>query len=64
MNKQDHSKSFVIEVSIVPEGVHEIFVQVLIGVNFIRGSQDDYMQLTSPDFGSFGSPLFVEKVND
>lgn len=64
MSKQDHSESFVTEVFLVHEGVHEIFIGFSTGVNFICGSQDDYGQLTGPDFGSFGLPLSIEKADD
>jgi len=64
MSKQNHSESFVIEVYVAPEGACNIFVGFSTIVNSICGSQDNYGQLMSPNFGSFGSPLFVEKTND
>jgi hypothetical protein len=64
MNKQNHSKSFVINVCVVLEGVCEISIGFSIGVNSICGSQDDYGQITCPDFGSFGLQLSIEKADD
>jgi hypothetical protein len=64
MNKQDHSESFVINVFVALEGVCEIFVGFSIAVNSICGSQDDYGQITCPDFGSFGLPVSIEKADD
>jgi hypothetical protein len=64
MSKQDHNESFVIEVSIAPKGVYKISIRFSIGVDFIWGSRNDYGQLMDPNFGSFGSPLFAEKVDD
>jgi hypothetical protein len=45
-------------------GVHDMSVGFSIGVNSICRSQDDCGQLTSLDFGSFGSLLFAKKTND
>ncbi len=64
MNKQDHIESFVVEVSIVVEGVHKMSIGFLMGVNSTCGSRDDYGQLTNPNYGSFGLPSSTEKAND
>ncbi len=64
MNKQDYIESFVIEASIAHEGDHKMFVGFSMGVNSTCGSRDDYGQLVGLDYGSFGSPSFVEKIDD
>jgi hypothetical protein len=46
------------------KGARDISIGFLVGVDFIYGSQNDCGQLTSPNFGSFGLLLFVEKAND
>jgi hypothetical protein len=64
MNKQDHIESFVIEVFIDFEGVHDMSIGFLTGVNSTCGSRNDYGKLMGPDYGSFGLPSSVEKVDD
>jgi hypothetical protein len=64
MNKQNHNELFVIEVYVVLKGACEISVGFSIGVNSICGSLNDYGQLTSLNFGSFGLSSFLEKIND
>jgi hypothetical protein len=69
MNKQDHNELFIIETFVDIEGVCEIYeplwdVGLLMGDNFIYGSICDFEKHTGSNYGSFGSPLFVEKAND
>jgi hypothetical protein len=68
MNKQDHIELFNIEAFVVIEGVCEIFkplwdVGFLMGDNSIYGSKCDFEEHIGSNYGSFGSPLFVEKTN-
>jgi len=64
MNKQDHIESFIIEVFIALEGVRKISVGFLKNVNSTCGSWDDYWQLISLDYGSFGLPSSTKKTHD
>jgi hypothetical protein len=56
------------EAKITIEGVRELFephldVGFLMGDNFIHGSKDDIEEHMGLDYGSFGSPLSIEKVD-
>jgi hypothetical protein len=69
MNKEDLIELFVIEESIVVEGVGKLSeplwdVGFSTSDNSIHGSKDDVEEHTSSKYGSFGLPLFIEKVDD
>jgi hypothetical protein len=64
MSKQDHIESFVIELFIDSKGVHTMSLGFLTGVNSTCGSRDDYGKLMGPNYGSFGLPSSIEKVDD
>ncbi len=63
MNKEDHTKLFVIEEFVAPKGALQD-VEYLTSDNSIQGSKDGIEKHTSLDYGSFGLPLYVEKAND
>jgi hypothetical protein len=69
MNKEDHIELFVIEESVIVEGVHKIFkplwdVEFFTCDNYIYGSRDDIEEHAGLDYGSFSLPLSTEKVDD
>jgi hypothetical protein len=55
---------FIIEVFVAFEGVCEMFIGFLMGVNSTHGSWNDYGELVGLDYGSFGLPSFTEKGDD
>jgi hypothetical protein len=64
ISKQDHIESFVIELFIDCEGACTMSVGFLTGVSSTCASQDDYAKLMGPNYGSFGLPSSIEKVDD
>jgi hypothetical protein len=69
MSKEGHIEFFVIEKSIVIEGVHKIFkpfwdVEFFIGDNSMCGNRNDIEEHAGLDYGSFSLPLSIEKTND
>jgi hypothetical protein len=57
------------EAKMITKGARELSephlnVEFLMGDNSIHGSKDDIEEHTSLDYGSFGSPLSIEKAID
>jgi hypothetical protein len=60
---------FIIEAFVIIEGVFEISkplwdVGFLMGDNSIYGIKCDFEKHVGSHYGSFSSPLFIEKTND
>jgi hypothetical protein len=69
MNKENHSKLYVFEMSITSQGVYDIFkplceVWCSMSEISICGSKNDIEKHTSPGYRSSNSQLFIKKTKD
>lgn len=69
MSKRNYIELFVIEEFVTSKGVHKICeplwdVKFSTSDNSICGSKDDVEKHANLDYGSFGLPLSVKKIND